>query len=212
LIPVRRSSEAWWEQRFAQKTRETQQAKDCQLVFIGDSITQAWEDAGKDLWQQHFAAYQPLNLGFSGDRTEHVLWRLKNGRVNQLKPKVAVLLIGTNNTGHAMRPAEETAGGIQAVVADLRTRWPATKVVLLSILPRGPDAKDPMRVLNADINRRIAGLADGRDVHLLDLTDAFLDDDGTLPRGLMPDLLHLSPAGYQVWVDALLPKLKVLGL
>jgi len=212
LIPVRRSSEDWWEQRFAQKTRETQQAKDCQLVFIGDSITQAWEDEGKALWQQHFAAYQPLNLGFSGDRTEHVLWRLKNGRVNPLKPKVAVLLIGTNNTGHAMRPAEETAGGIQAVLADLRSRWPDTKVVMLSILPRGADANNPMRMLNADINRRIAGFADGKDVHLLDLTDAFLNDDGTLPKELMPDLLHLSPAGYQLWVDALLPKLKELGL
>ncbi|MCF7731509.1 MAG: sulfatase-like hydrolase/transferase [Akkermansiaceae bacterium] len=212
IIPVRRSSDDWWEQRFSQKAKQAKQAKDCQLVFIGDSITQAWENAGKAQWNENFATYHPLNLGFSGDRTEHVLFRLKNGGLNRLKPKVAVLLIGTNNTGAFMRPAAETAGGIKAILDDLRSRWPETKIVMLSILPRGPDANDPKRKLNDDINTRIAAYADGQSIHLLDLADGYLHADGTLPRELMPDLLHLSPKGYQIWVDGLLPKLKELGL
>lgn len=212
LIPVRRASEPWWEERFAEKARQSRQAKNCDLVFVGDSITQGWEKPGKELWEKNFAKWNPLNLGFSGDRTEHVLWRLKNGNANALKPKVAVLLIGTNNTGHFMRPADETASGIKAVLDDLRGRWPATKIVMLSILPRGPNAEDPMRKLNDGINSRIAGFADGKNIHLLDLSGKFLQPDGSLPAELMPDRLHLSPAGYQIWVDGLLPKLAELGL
>ncbi len=203
VIPTQRMAEDWWRERFQQKQKQTRDVKECRVVFLGDSITQGWEGPGKEAWEANFAGYHPLNLGFSGDRTEHLQWRLKYSELDRVKPKVAVLLIGTNNTGHLQRPAEETVAGIQAVIAELHAKSPETKVILQSVLPRGPNAEDPLRKLNDSINVLAAKLADGKLIRHVDYSGLFLNADGTLPKELMPDLLHLSPAAYQKWAEAL---------
>ncbi len=195
---------------------------EARLVFLGDSITQGWEGAGKEVWAKQYAGRKAANFGIGGDRTEHVLWRLGNGNFDGLQPKLIVLMIGTNNTGHVGRPqkelngaiyqcsAEQTAEGVQRIVETLRQKTPAAKILLLGIFPRGATPADAMRQQNEATNARIAKLADGQSVHYLDVGKSFLAADGTLSKDIMPDLLHLSPKGYQLWADAIEPKIKEL--
>lgn len=183
---------------------------EAELVFLGDSITQGWEGEGKETWEKHWAPLKAANFGIGGDRTEHVLWRLDNGNYDGLKAKLTVLMIGTNNTGHRMDPAEDTAAGVKAIVEKLRAKQPQMKILLLGIFPRGEKPEDPMRKRNAEINEIIAKLADGKTVFYQDIGGEFLLPDGTLPRDIMPDLLHLNKTGYQKWADAIAPKVKEL--
>jgi len=194
-----------------EKFNEISKKGEAQLVFLGDSITQGWEGAGKDAWKA-WEAYKPANFGIGGDRTEHVLWRLDNGNFDGLKPKLAVLMIGTNNTGHrkAEEPAQQTAEGVKAIIDRLAKKCPDTKVLLLGIFPRGAKADDKLRVHNAAINEHLAKLADGTKVHFLDIGKSFLTPDCTLEKDIMPDLLHLSPKGYQIWADSIKDKVAEL--
>lgn len=212
--PANRFGEAWWKERWEADNSEadTAAAKDAKIVFLGDSITQGWGTTGKAAWEKHFAPLGALNWGYSGDRTEHLIWRLQNGDIQRVSPEVAVILIGTNNTGHDQRPATETFEGMKKVVEEVTTQWPDAKVVLLSIFPRGATPEDSLRKLNAEINEKAKELADGKQVHFLDLNGKFLDEDGNLSKEVFPDLLHLSPAAYDTWAEALLPKLKELGV
>lgn len=199
----------WWGPRHHEK-RELAKGADIELVFIGDSITHGWEDLGRDVWQQYYADRKAFNLGFSGDMTEHVLWRLQHGAVDGMRPKLVVVMIGTNNTGHSMDPAAHTAEGIAHIVTELRDRLPATKILLLAIFPRHHSPHNEMRRRNEDINSLVAGLADGETVHYLDINHAFLDEDGTLPLEIMPDELHPNAAGYARWAEAMEPTIKAL--
>jgi len=106
-----------------------------ELAFIGDSITQGWEGNGKQVWEKFYANRKPINFGFGGDRTEHVIWRLTHGHLNKIRPKVAVLMIGTNNTGHLMQEPAEVAAGIKKIVGILQQRSPDTKLLLLGVFP-----------------------------------------------------------------------------
>lgn len=203
----------WWMLRHQAKLNEVKLRQgDIDLLMIGDSITQGWEDEESSgrLWQEYFEPRNALNLGFNGDRTEQVLWRLQNGAIDELVPKAIVLLIGTNNTGHRQDPAEDTAAGIKAILQELQTRLPKTPIVLFAIFPCGESTTDPSRRLNTDINDMIANYADGRDVHFLDISHRFVHDTGQLRTDLMPDLLHLSPAGYKIWAECMLPLLDEL--
>jgi N-acetylglucosamine-6-sulfatase len=155
------------------------------------------------------------NFGIGGDRTEHVLWRLANGNFDGLKPKLVVLMIGTNNTGHQGREgyacsAQQTADGVKEILAVLEKKCPEAKVLLLGIFPRGPDAMDKFRVQNEETNAIIKGYADGKRVFWKDLGSVFLANDGTLSKEIMPDLLHLNEKGYQMWAEAILPDVTAL--
>lgn len=200
----------WWMPRHEQKLKEKEQLADCQLVWIGDSITHGWESGGKEIWEQRYAPLKALNLGFSGDRTEQVLWRLDHDAVKGISPKLAIIMIGTNNAGHRKDPAAETAAGIQEIVAQLRQRLPKTKILLLGIFPRGETAEDELRKLNTETNAIIAKQADGKDVVFLDISNKFLDADGKLSKEIMPDLLHPNTKGYQIWSDAIADQVKAL--
>ena len=170
------------------------------VLFIGDSITQGWEGTGKAAWEKHIARFKAANFGISGDRTEHVLWRLENGNLKgRLRPKVIVLMIGTNNTG-AMNAPADIALGVETIVKKLAERFPDATVAILGIFPRGEKPDDPKRVNNLKANELIAKLADGRKIVYTDeIGQAFLKPDGTLGKDIMPDLLHLSPEGYEIW-------------
>ncbi len=211
-VPMPRLAEAWWRDRLRAKNAEIPERKDAKVVFLGDSITQGWEGPGRKAWEQHFAPLGAVNWGYSGDRTEHLIWRLQNGDIQRLSPEAAVVLIGTNNTGHRQAPAAETVAGIRKIVDDLGWKWPQAQIVLMSVFPRAATADHPLRKLNDEVNASLAALADGRRIHLLDLNARFLDAEGNLNKDLLPDLLHLSPAAYEIWAEALAAKLGEMGV
>jgi len=192
------------------------------LVFLGDSITEGWAGPGKTAWEKYWGPMKAVNFGISGDRTEHILWRLQNGNYDGLKPKLTVLMIGTNNTGHQWRAmkehqgevynssAEQTAQGVEAIVKLLKEKQPQMKILVLAIFPRGADRNDKMRQRNEATNKAIARLADGKTVYYMDINQDFLEKDGTLSREIMPDLLHPNAAGYEIWSQAIMGKVKQL--
>jgi len=212
LVPAERLAEPWWKERFEATNRRLAQGG-VDLVFIGDSITQGWEDEGKPTWDELYGARKAVNLGFSGDRTQHVLWRLEKHGLEALAaapPKLVVLMIGTNNSNGTDNTAEEIADGIEAIVAKLRAKLPATKVLLLAIFPR-EEQDDAQRAKVAAASQRASRVADGKNVHYLDLAPTFLEPDKkTLLPAVMPDYLHLSAEGYRRWGKAIEPKVKEL--
>ena len=178
------------------------------LLFIGDSITQGWERAGKGAWDEFYGKRNAVNLGIGGDRTQHVLWRLDHGNIDGIKPTLAVLMIGTNNA--SLNTSEQIAAGVTAIVEKLRVKLPETKVLILAIFPRGPDKEDARRKVNEGANAIIHKLADNKMVHYLDIGPSFLAADGTLSKEVMPDLLHLNEKSYRTWAEATEPKIKEL--
>jgi lysophospholipase L1-like esterase len=178
------------------------------VLFLGDSITDFWRTTGKALWEEHFAPLHAANFGISADRTQHVLWRMQNGELAGIKPRVVVLMIGTNNTGlERGKPTRrntvaEAAEGVTAVVHGLRTALPETKVLLLAIFPRG-EKDSPERAEVNEVNAIIAKLDDGKAVRFVDIGPKFLWPDGTLSKDIMPDLLHPSEIGYAIWAAAI---------
>ena len=148
------------------------------------------------------------NFGIGGDRTEHLLWRLQNGEMEGITPKLAVLMIGTNNTAGGHKP-EDIAAGVTAIIEAVKAKSTKTKVLLLAIFPRGPDAKAAKRLNNDKVNALIAKLDDGgKTVKYLDIGAKFLQPDGTLTKEIMPDLLHLSAKGYEIETETILPVVK----
>jgi beta-glucosidase len=191
----------WWQQRHAAMNARVKQGN-VDLIFIGDSITQAWEGA-KEVWGKYYGKRNAVNLGIGGDQTQHVLWRLDHGNIDGISPKLAVLMIGTNNA-HG-NSSEQIAEGVKAIVEKLRAKLPKTKVLVLGIFPRGPNNQDHLRQVNAKANQIIAKLADNQNVFYLDIGPKFLEADGTLTKEVMPDLLHLTPKSYQIWAEAIEP-------
>lgn len=230
-------------QEFLKRIEQSKGAGD--VVFLGDSITHGWE--GQPAWQQHFGSFNPVNLGIGGDQTGHVLWRITDGHeLDNLKPKAAVIMIGTNNIGG--HSAEQIAGGIKAIVEELKKQKPGIKILVLGVFPRGgsgdaelslqqisdsvaplndelkkdkPDLNRlnalvknlqqmrgtiPAAKLNkkvAEINAIISKLGDGATVFYKDIGTEFLDPNGGLSGEIMPDYLHLSGKGYDLWGKAI---------
>src|ERR1043166_3157127 len=179
---------------------------DAEILFMGDSITDGWRR--QELWKEKYQPMNAVDFGISGDKTEHVLWRLENGECEGIKPKVIVLMIGTNNTGTNSAP--QIVEGITAIVKDFRKRLPQSKILLLGVFPRGEKADHPARKKIKEINAQIAKLDDGKMIKYLDIGDKFLDADGNLPKDIMPDALHPNAKGYQIWADAMDPTLQAL--
>ncbi len=178
------------------------------LLLIGDSITQGWEGEGKEVWKEFYENRNAVNLGIGGDRTQHVLWRLDNGNIDGIKPKLAVLMIGTNNSGS--NTSEQIAEGVKAIVEKLRTKLPETKVLVLAVFPRGPNNDDRLRKVNQGTNAIIAKLADDKDVFFQDIGPKFVDADGNLSKEIMPDLLHLNNKSYRIWAESIEENVKKL--
>ncbi len=177
-----------------------------QVVFLGDSITAGWSRNGATVWESAFGQWAPANFGIGGDRTQHLLWRIENGELDGIQPKAAVVMIGTNNV--SADPAAGIAKGIERIVQTIRKKLPATKVLLLAVFPRGEKASpNPGRDKLDEVNATVANLHDGKNVFFLDIGEKFMQPDGSLTKEIMPDFLHLSPAGYQIWADAITPKL-----
>ncbi len=191
---------------------DTFDGKPCNIIFIGDSITARWISAGRAVWEAKYAPLHGLDFGIDGDTTQNVLWRLNNMSVQDLKPKVAVVLIGTNNVDNT---PHEIADGVKAVLANTQLAFPGVKIILVSIMPNRR-AEDKMMQANG----LLRGLADDTTVFYLDLVPLMPPITTTGPngptvtnyKGLGPDGLHPDATGYQIWADAMDPLLtKLLG-
>jgi lysophospholipase L1-like esterase len=217
VVPKDRLNESWWAARHKAIVDELPSHKDAQIVLIGDSITNNYDKAKppnedfQPIWQQYYAPRKGLNLGFSGDTTANVLWRLDHGEVEGLHPKLAVLLIGTNNTGFFHQTAEQTEAGIDAVIEDLEQRLPETKILLLGILPTRLPSKDLNFDVNAYLGARYAGGKDTR-VSYLDVSVIFYQG-GSLNDSIFYDpymnppraSLHPNTEGQRKMASAIEP-------
>jgi lysophospholipase L1-like esterase len=197
------STAAWMARHDAFVARAQQGGID--VLFIGDSIVEFFATRASDVWNAQIAPLGAVaDFGIAGDRTQFVLWRVQNGELDGSGARVVVVMVGTNNLATAT--PEDVARGIAAIVATVRAKLPAATIVLNAILPRG-DANDPARGAAAAVNARLAALADGDRVRWLDAGPGFVDAGGAIRPDLMPDKLHPSPAGYEVWASALRPVL-----
>jgi lysophospholipase L1-like esterase len=200
----------WWLGRHEAKLQETR-AGGVQLAFLGDSITQGWEAAGRESWQRYFGEKRAVNYGFGGDSTQHVLWRLEHGEFDGLSPEAIVLLIGTNNVRHGDFSPEEIAAGIAKIVSVLGEKCPRSRVLLLGLLPRGAEPADRLRQKCEAVNALLPNLANGERVQYLNVNSVLLEDDGRLSQAIAPDWLHLSADGYDRLGRAIAEKMKLWG-
>jgi len=185
--------------------------KPCDIIFIGDSITKRWRDAGAPVWAKNYANRNVLDFGIDGDKTQNVLWRLNNMDLKTKKPKVAMVMIGTNN-GNQNTPVE-IAAGVKAVLADTHRVFPKAKIILVSLLP---NQFFPDKMAQADAI--IKNFANNRTIYWLDLASLMPPVTVTTPdgktvqswKGLGDDILHPNATGYQIWAEALNPLLAKL--
>ncbi len=214
VTPADRAHIEWWIPRHEQVLERVGQGN-VDLIMVGDSITHGWEDNGKDVWDQYYAPRNAVNMGFSGDRTQHVLWRFDHGEISGISPKLAVLMIGTNNSND--NTAEEIADGIKAICTEIRVKLPKTKILILTIFPRASGNSEQRKLIeqgatfndqwakNNEASKLASEIADNKMIYYLDISKGFLDDNGVLTREVMPDLLHLSENGYKIWAEAIEP-------
>ncbi len=181
---------------------------DVDLVFLGDSITHGWEREGAAMWKIYYGQRKAANFGIDGDQTQHVLWRIDNGNFAGITPKLIVIMLGTNNAGH--NTPGEVAEAMGIIVKRLREKLPGTKLLLLGIFPRGFTADDALRAANAKANAEFSKLADGKFVHYLDIGQEFLEKDGTISPEIMPDGVHPTARGYELWAQAIEAKVAEL--
>lgn len=223
-LPLSRMDLPWWRQRFVQKQAELRHGP-VDLVWYGDSITEDWEFAGPPpwmdylpIWQRFYGGRHAVNLGFMGDATCHLLWRIENGEAEGIHPKAAVVLIGANNFGRLHWPAGPTFEGIEKIVAELNRRLPGTHVLLISVLPSLRGAWADQQV--AEVNRLLAArYADGREARFVDVTGIFMKDGKVDPTRFRDPLmtppeppLHPSPAAQEKIAEAIEPVLsRMLG-
>ena len=204
----------WWLPRHEQKLADAKAIKEkggkIDLLFIGDSITQGWEKEGAAVWEKNYAKRYAFALGFSGDRTENVLWRLQHNAVDNMSPKLVVMMIGTNNTGHRHEDPATTAAGIKKLLGELQQRLPDSKILLLAVFPRDEKPEGQLRQINNSVNAIIKDYADNKRIFFADLNSVFLTNEGDLSKEIMPDLLHPNEKGYELWAKALEPHLQKL--
>ena len=205
MTPIPRSDQ-WWTDRHEACVAITK-AGGFDVAFVGDSITQGWESTGKSTWDAHLKPLKAANFGFSGDRTQHVLWRLQNGELTGSSVKVVVVMIGTNNLG--TDSPSNIADGIVAVVDSLLAKTKA-EVLLLGIFPRSISPTHALRLDAAEATRLAFDRTRKPRVTQLNIGSAFVRSDGTLRTLLMPDALHLNSYGYEIWAKAIMPTLRRL--
>lgn len=193
----------WWKKRH-EETLAAPGRKDTQIAFIGDSITDGWdsEGGGLKIWEEEYVPMKALNLGINCDSTQHVLWRLDHGAVDDLPDlKVAVVMIGVNNKGINRHKGEDVAAGIAAVCGKLRAKAPHARILLLNVFPRGFG-----RDMSTDINSTISKLHEGRDIFYLNINETLVKTEGAIRDRVG----HLTEKGYEVWAEQIRPTLKEL--
>ncbi len=215
IIPVAKENDTtpwqtnptWWIDLHKIHIAETAKKQDAKYIFMGDSITNQWIE--QPAWEKYFAE-TALNLGIGGDQTCHLLWRLENNpNLKNINPEAIIILIGTNNIGHNENNPEETVEGIIKVSETVSVIFPKAKQVLLSVLPRGKNKNDGMRLKVDEINNFLESHKFNSEfVNLFDIGDIFLEDDLTIKKEVMHDFLHLTKEGYSRFANALIKHLQ----
>ncbi|MGD9617698.1 MAG: GDSL-type esterase/lipase family protein [Alphaproteobacteria bacterium] len=197
LPPPAPRAVAWPVKRFA-AIREQVRTAPHRVLFLGNSLVERFPHDAPEVWREHMQPRGVLNAGVSGDRTENLLWRLRNGNLDGPPPALVILLIGTNDLTHdgPPRSPELTAAGIRANLLYLRQRLPDTPILLLGLLPRGASPDSELRRKVVAVNRLISRCADRRSVFYADIGGALLDAQGQLTPEVSPDRLHFSATGY----------------
>lgn len=204
----------WWANRFLSRHRliEGFKGKTVDVVMLGDSITHFWEWKHPKSWARFTNGKSVLNLGYGGDKTENVIWRIEHGELDGYTAKCVVLMVGTNNnTSKASDPAA-VAKGVEKIVAMIRARQPTAKLILHPIFPRGRSADSPhaeARARNDKTNALLKEFAerDGK-VVWVNFGERLLDSSGWVPASLMADEIHPTDAGYDIWMNALAPHIQ----
>lgn len=181
--------------------------KDAKLIFLGDSITEGWGVV--PAFREHFGRYAAFNLGIAGDTTQNVLWRVEHGALDGTAPRAVVVLIGVNNLGGGFSP-EDTADGVRATVAAVRTHLPEARVVLLAILPARQEPENPLRQRIRETNRLLESLADPGHVDFHDIGSVLLETDGRISAATTRDFLHPTAEGFERLSSTLAPLLEPL--
>ena len=198
---------------------EIAKAGNIDLLFVGDSITdwffygsRGGPATGGKVWEANFAPLKPANFGIAGDTTQGVLWRMQNGELEGFKAKLIVLMLGTNNIPR--NPNADIIEGDRLIVEEFKKRQPQAKVLVLGVFPRqnnrAPEQTATLSAAIKEVNAGLAKLADNKQVFYMDIGDKFLAADGTIPLDVMGDGLHPTEKGYQIWADAILPRVKEL--
>ena len=204
LVPTPRADEAGKARQDEVLRRVREATGPVNVVFVGDSITQGWEDAGAATWKRAFEPLGALQIGVGGDRTEHVLWRLQQAPLTALAPKVVVLMIGTNNAVTGRDSGEVIVRGVHAIVDLLHQQCPQAQVVVLDIPPRGLPM-NPLRGLVLQVNQALSQRAWGEHACFVRVADRFVRPDGRIDEAAMPDQLHFSASGYEAWAQGIAP-------
>ena len=208
---------SWWFDRHAEKIAEIEKANNpkderkIELLMVGDSITNNFDKGGpgEPVWKKHFAPLNALNLGFGGDRTNHVLWRLEHLPQLKTAPLAASLMIGTNNICWGSDKPRQAADGVQAITRKLNAMYPKMKILVLGVFPRREQLNHPHRKQIIELNSYLPDLLkDIPNVTFMDIGKEFLDDNGFLSREMMPDTTHPSEKAHEIWAQAIIPKLK----
>ena len=205
VVPLNSDSPRWNKRH--QDMSERLKAGHVDLLWIGDSIVRQFNDDGKRTWDKYYAHRNAVNMGISGDRTEHVLWRLDHCNLEAVSPKLAIVMIGQNNGGS--NTAEEIAEGVAAVTTMLRQKQPDMKILLLGIFFRGEKPNEEQIKL-AKANDIVSKTADDKHVFYMNVNNIFLRPDGTIKKSLMPDFEHPNEHGCRVWAKAIEPKVAEL--
>ena len=205
VVPVARTNADWISRHESMNQKAKQGHID--LIYVGDSIVEHFNNQGKEVWDHYYAGRNALNLGIGGDRTEHVLWRLDHGNIDGLAPKLAIVMIGQNNGGR--NTGEEIGEGVTAIVQKIRTKLPNTKILLLGIFQRR-EKPTPERAVLARANEIASKLADDKHIFYVDINSVFVRPDGTISKSLMYDFEHPTPLGHRVWAEAIEPKVAEL--
>lgn len=208
---------SWWFDRHAEKIAEIEKSNNpkderkIELLMVGDSITNNFDEKGpgEPVWKKYFTPLNALNLGFGGDRTNHVLWRLEHLPKIKPAPLAASLMIGTNNICWGSDKPKQAAEGIQEITRKLNAMYPKMKILVLGVFPRREQLDHPHRKQIIELNSYLPDLLkDIPNVSFMDIGSEFLDEKGFLSREMMPDTTHPSEKAHEIWAQAITPKLR----
>lgn len=207
-VARQKNPESWL--RAHEQISRSAQRGEVPILFIGDSITHMMLNKSGSVWRDTYQKIGCVNIGLSGDKVENILWRIQNGALGTVQPKVTVLLAGVNNM--RKNTPEEIGLGVGAIVDELKESLPDTKILLLGVFPRGHKANTADRITIQEINQHIEKLNDGERVFYLDIGEEFLTEDGSLKPGAMQkDGLHPDVKGYEIWAEAIKEPIRKLS-
>ncbi len=205
-VPTDKLNSNWWKERHELVIEKNK--SNPELILIGNSILHSLDDTSRKMvWEKYLNQYNAVNMGFSGDRTENVIWRLQNGELDEISPKLALLLIGTNNTdgNHylSITQPKELADATWEICKIIRQKLPNTQILFLGIFPYGykPNHRDN---INKASNKITSGFpSKDNHIHYRDISAVFLDAESKVEKSLMPDYLHPNTEGYMLMFEAL---------